>query len=192
LRLIVGLGNPGLRYVLTRHNLGWLVVDRLLDGLPRKRAQLKFSSEISGPHFINTYQVLVMKPLTYMNLSGKAVREALETYDIAPSDILVIFDDVDLPFGTLRFRSKGSAGGHKGMASVVLDVGTCEIPRLRLGIGSPAGNMVDHVLSTFTDNESRELPGLLDIAVDAARIWVSDDEEKVKSYLASHKVPGIN
>lgn len=189
MRLIVGLGNPGLRYGLTRHNLGWFVVDRLMDSLPEKRAQMKFRSETSGPYLIDNSKVLVMKPLTYMNLSGKAVREAVEFYDIGPPDILVIFDDVDLPYGTLRFRSRGSAGGHKGMSSVILDLGTCEIPRLRFGIGSPAGNMVDHVLSTFTEEESQQLPELLDIAVDAARIWVSGDDEKVKSFLASHRVP---
>ena len=135
MKLIVGLGNPGKTYEKTRHNVGFLVIDVLADKLGIEVKQKKFRALIAQTK-INDETVILMKPQTYMNLSGDAVIKAMQFYNIEPQDILVIYDDMDLPAGKLRLREKGSAGGHKGMKDIIHILKTQEINRIRIGIGT--------------------------------------------------------
>lgn len=175
MRLLVGLGNPGPRYTSTRHNIGWMIIDRLTSEINPLKRVLRFESEVLGPVKFSGETTVFLKPLTYMNLSGHAVRKAVSFYDIATPDILVIYDDAVLPLGKLRLRSKGTSGGHNGMASVIRELGTVEIPRLRVGVGEPRGDIVDHVLSPFKKEESDVLDSIFDNAARAVTIWLSDD-----------------
>ncbi|HPI97543.1 MAG TPA: aminoacyl-tRNA hydrolase [Synergistales bacterium] len=177
MRLIVGLGNPGPRYTFTRHNIGWLVIDHLTSVLTPVKKILRFESEVFGPVKSAGQTVLFLKPLTFMNLSGQAVRKAISFYGIALTDVLIIYDDVALPLGKLRLRSKGTAGGHNGMASVIRELGTLDIPRLRIGVGEHRGDIVEYVLSPFNAYESDALESILCDAAKAADMWLSNDIE---------------
>ncbi len=136
MKLIVGLGNPGRQYADTKHNIGFMVVDYLAGKLGIKVDKIKFKS-IIGEGFVGTEKIVLAKPQTYMNLSGEAVLDMVQWYKPEPQDMLVIFDDMDLPLGKLRLRMKGSAGGHNGMKSIIYLVQSDEFPRLRIGIGRP-------------------------------------------------------
>ncbi|WP_456342065.1 aminoacyl-tRNA hydrolase [Thermovibrio sp.] len=164
-RLVVGLGNPGKEYEKTRHNVGWWVVDRVAEELGLSLSREKFSA-LYGEYSTPRGKVFFIKPLTYMNRSGEAVGRFARFFKIQPSEILVIYDDLDLPPGALRLRLKGSSGGHKGVESVIQALGTKEFPRLRVGIGRPQRKeeVVDFVLSPFG---SKELP-LIEKAVEKA------------------------
>ena len=164
LRLVVGLGNPGPKYTNTRHNVGFLVVEKL--------------AETEGEAFEHSKRWLadvarfgqgsyLVKPQTYMNLSGEAVAKIAHFYRIEPEEILVIYDDIALPLGRLRIRGKGSAGGHNGMRSIIQHLGTEHFPRLRVGIGNNElpGGMIDHVLGKFLNSERSELEKAVDRAV---------------------------
>lgn len=162
-RLVVGLGNPGREYADTRHNVGFLLVDRLA---ARERAtwrhERRWQAEVArtGPiHFC--------KPLTYMNLSGQSVRALADFHKIVPGEVLVIVDDFALPLGKLRLRPGGSAGGHNGLKSIIAHLGTQTFPRLRIGIGGATGDTVDHVLGRFALAERGPLDQSLERAVDA-------------------------
>jgi len=147
---LFGLGNPGREYIYTRHNAGWLFVDYFAF---RENIKLRPGR---GEFFIGENENFVLvKPTTFMNLSGIAVREVVESYGIEDyTSIIVVLDDADLPFGKLRLRLKGSAGSHNGLASVIAELGTEQIPRLRIGIGRPDGiPLKDYVLSEFSDEE---------------------------------------
>ena len=157
MKLIVGLGNPGKQYAYTRHNVGFMVIDYLADKMGIKVDKIKFKS-ILGQGFCGAEKVVLAKPQTYMNLSGEAVLDLAQWYKLAPEDILVIFDDMDLPVGNLRLRMKGGAGGHNGMKSIIYLLQSEDFPRLRLGIGRPENEMmesVDFVLSKFSDEEAK-------------------------------------
>ncbi len=174
--LIVGLGNPGVRYANTRHNIGFRCVDALAErhGLSFAKQQGKAliaSGTIAGR------PVLLAKPQTYMNASGESVSALASFYKIAPDRILVIFDDLDLPVGTLRMRKSGGAGGQKGMKSIIEKLGTQEFSRLRFGIGRPPGRMdpADYVLLPFRDNdESILVAEAIDRAVQAVHTWLAE------------------
>ena len=134
MKLIVGLGNPGQEYSNTRHNTGFLVLDILSDKLNVKMNRKAFNSLIGKTRY-NNHQVLLMKPQTYMNNSGEAIRRVINYYQLDPQeDLLVIYDDLDLNYGQIRLRSKGSAGGHKGIKSIIVNIRTQEFPRIRIGI----------------------------------------------------------
>lgn len=167
--LIVGLGNPGKRFDLTRHNAGFLVLDRLADKLGVKIGKIKFQSLI-GETQIDGEKVVLMKPQTFMNLSGEAVRAAAEYYKIECKDIIVIYDDIDIPFGTIRLRPKGSAGTHNGMRNIVYQLESDVFPRVRIGIKSDQRGMELHefVLSRFPKDEEKMLEDVLDRGADAA------------------------
>ncbi|MBI2411346.1 MAG: aminoacyl-tRNA hydrolase [Candidatus Kerfeldbacteria bacterium] len=155
MKLIIGLGNPGSEYEKTRHNVGWRVLDFLqLDFAVEK----KFNAELARRD-----NVLFCKPLTFMNNSGVAVRTIADYYKIAPADIVVIYDDKDLPFGTVRIRSTGSAGGHNGVASVIQHLGTMEFGRMRIGILSEEhrGDTSNFVLARFSKDEETLVPKML-------------------------------
>ena len=157
--MIVGLGNPGRQYVGTRHNIGFEIADALCAKYDIKLKKSKFRAEM-GDGRIGGEKVLVVKPQTYMNLSGEAVRDIAEYYDIESERILVIFDDISLPVGKLRIRIKGSAGGHNGVKNIIYQLGTDEFPRIKVGIGAPehAGyELKDYVLGRFSEDEIKIL-----------------------------------
>ncbi len=162
-RLVVGLGNPGREYADTRHNVGFLLVDRLAN---RDRAdwrrERRWQADVARAGTVH-----LCKPLTYMNLSGQSVRAAADFYKIAPGEILIVLDDFALPLGKLRLRPGGSSGGHNGLKSVIEHLGTQEVPRLRIGIGGADGSTVDHVLGRFALAEREPLEQSLARAVDA-------------------------
>ncbi len=167
--LIAGLGNPDLKYAATRHNVGFEAAARLRDKYARGGEKRKFHSLLSQG-VVGEESCVILRPQTYMNNSGIAVREAADYYRIPPEKILILYDDVDLPLGALRLRKNGSAGGHNGMKSVIEHLGTSEIPRIRIGVGArPDGReLADYVLGTFSKEEMPTILEALDRAADAA------------------------
>jgi PTH1 family peptidyl-tRNA hydrolase len=177
-KIVVGLGNPGSQYAQTRHNVGWMVLDRLADraGWSGRGRQRDASNVVMGRY--RGLDVTLVKPLTYMNDSGLAVRKVLAR-DRAPlGDLLIVADDFALPFGKLRVREAGSHGGHNGLRSIVEELGTEKFNRLRVGIGDPNRRGADHVLSTFMPDERQRLDELIDAAADAVEAWARDGANK--------------
>lgn len=172
-KVVVGLGNPGSEYAETRHNVGFMVLDELSRRSPATSASKRFRS-VLRENRMNGEKVILVAPQTFMNLSGHAVREVMHWYHVPPEEMLVIVDDLNLPFGSLRMRHRGSAGGHNGLASIIEQTGSMEFPRLRLGIGRGGGASRAHVLSRFAPDERTELPGFIDKAADAAELWLRD------------------
>jgi PTH1 family peptidyl-tRNA hydrolase len=177
-KLIVGLGNPGSQYAGTRHNIGWMVLDRMADRAGRSgRGRQRDASERIQMRY-KGLDLILAKPLTYMNLSGAAVKKLMVRDRIPLADLLIVTDDFALPFGKLRFREAGSHGGHNGLRSVVEELGTEKFSRLRIGIGEPGRGAIDHVLSTFAPDERDRMPILLDAAADAVEAWARDGTSK--------------
>ncbi|MEB3238133.1 MAG: aminoacyl-tRNA hydrolase [Candidatus Sericytochromatia bacterium] len=174
MKLVVGLGNPGAEYAETRHNAGFMVLDRLsarFSGIPRREA--RFKGEVADVR-AGGERVLLLWPMTYMNLSGESVK-ALQTFHKIPlQDILLVSDDIDLPVGGLRYRRQGSAGGQKGLQSIIRHLATQDVARLRVGVGArPEGwDLADWVLSRFRGDEREALDGALVRAEDAVVRWV--------------------
>ena len=168
-QLIIGLGNPGRQYQETRHNVGFMVLDRLaaasgasFQSVPKWQSHL---AKIPG------CGTILLKPQTFMNLSGRAIQQILAFHKWSPEEILVIYDDATLPLGTLRFREKGSAGGHNGIKSILQHLGNDLFPRLKLGIGtSEPGEIVGHVLGKFSPDEQPILENMLATALDAVQL----------------------
>jgi len=177
-KIVVGLGNPGNQYAETRHNIGWMVLDRLADragwvGRGRERdASRVVQGRFQGP------DLTLAKPLTYMNDSGIAVRKILARERAALGDLLIVADDFALPFGKLRFREGGSGGGHNGLGSIIDELGTEKFSRLRVGIGEPDRHAIDHVLSRFSPDERQRLAELINTAADAVQAWAHDGTNK--------------
>jgi peptidyl-tRNA hydrolase, PTH1 family len=182
MKLIVGLGNPGREYRDTRHNVGFMVVDEIV-----RRHGLNWAmapSQVPDAFVVKKFgadPLLLAKPLTYMNRSGDAVAALSRYYDIAPADMLVVVDEVDLPFGRLRARARGSGGTHNGLRSLVERLGSTEFPRLRLGVGrgDERRDLADHVLSKFERDEQEALEGFIARAADAAEMFAVDGIGKV-------------
>lgn len=177
MKLIVGLGNPGREYVHTRHNAGFEVMDAIADHVSADISQKKFKALIDKVR-IGNESVLLMKPQTYMNNSGEAVRAAMDFYHLTPQDLLVIYDDMDMPVGRLRLRQKGSAGGHNGIKSIIAQLGTEEFPRIRVGVGAkpnPQYDLANWVLSKFSEEDMTALQPALEHAADAAVKIVGGD-----------------
>lgn len=173
MKIVVGLGNPGREYAGTRHNIGFMVVNRLARVAGGTTVKKRFRSEIVEGQLDGEKLVLVA-PQTYMNLSGHAVREVVNWYHLPLDDLLVVADDLDLPFGTLRMRTRGSAGGHNGLASIIEQLGTQEVPRLKIGIGRGPGNAFSRVLSRFSPEEEKDLPDLIERAATGVRLWARE------------------
>lgn len=168
--LVAGLGNPGQKYQNTRHNMGFLTVDLLAEQKNMKLNRVKFKSAYNILSFAGC-RCLVMKPQTYMNLSGEAVREAAQFYKVPADHVLVIYDDVSLPGGKLRVRPSGSAGGHNGIKNIIAHLGTQDFPRIKIGTGAPAGGgeeMVDWVTGVPSQAEREVLFESFERAVQAA------------------------
>ena len=175
--LVAGLGNPGRRYRRNRHNIGFMVIDRLAEtaGIRLGRVQ---SNAIVGDGYLAGKSLILAKPQTYMNLSGNAVGSLARYYRIPMGKLLVIFDEIDLPFGTLRFREQGGSGGHNGMKSIIDRIGR-DFPRLRLGVDRPPGYMepADYVLQNFSEGELPIVTEMIDLAVAAIQLYLQDGIE---------------
>ncbi|MBA2876707.1 aminoacyl-tRNA hydrolase [Thermaerobacillus caldiproteolyticus] len=158
MKLFVGLGNPGKEYEQTRHNVGFMVIDELMRRWNLSLNQAKFNG-IFASHIVSGEKVILCKPLTYMNLSGECIRPLMDYYKINIEDLVVIYDDLDLPVGKIRLRTKGSAGGHNGIKSLIHHLGTQQFKRIRIGIGRPehGQKVTDYVLGRFTAEESSEI-----------------------------------
>jgi len=180
LKIVVGLGNPGDRYAGTRHNIGWLVLDRIAERAGWGNGRERDASRIVWGRF-RGLDITLAKPLTYMNDSGIAVRKILAREHAPLGDLLVVVDDLALPFGKLRFREGGGPGGHNGLRSIITEMGTEKFSRLRVGIGEPDRNAVDHVLSRFAADEAARLDELLDAAADAVEAWARDGTSKASN-----------
>lgn len=181
-RVIVGLGNPGQKYARTRHNAGFMAADALarergVREWRRECESLVCSTEIAGT------QVAIAKPLTYMNLSGHAVELLLAHYSLSPRELVVVLDDLNLPFGGIRIRERGSAGGHHGLESILRSLATDEVPRIRLGIGeenAPA-DKAEFVLAEFPPDRDQILDGMISRAARAVEMMIADGIEKTMS-----------
>jgi peptidyl-tRNA hydrolase, PTH1 family len=173
MKLVVGLGNPGSKYQGTRHNIGFELVDRLALG----GSQSSFSSKFEGQQAeieIDYRRVLLLKPQTFMNLSGRSVSQAIRFYKLPVTDLLVVCDDLSLPVGKLRIRPGGSDGGQKGLRDIAAQLGTDEYPRLRIGIGENEGvDAADYVLSRFRNSERSAVEDALILASQAVDVWVT-------------------
>lgn len=174
MKLIVGLGNVGKQYEASRHNIGFMVVDELARrwGLTWRSDKLSFVAELHSP-----YRLLLLKPKTYMNLSGEAVRHYADFYRVADEEIAIIQDDLDLPAGKSRVRRKGSAGGHNGLKSVIQHLGTTEFARFKIGIGHPGEEkktVINHVLTKFNEEEKKEIQKAVDKTADAVITWLDE------------------
>jgi len=173
IKLIVGLGNPTQRYAHNRHNVGFMIVERFAHAHGWRFARKRFNAEIAEGA-VDGVRVMLAKPQTFMNDSGEAIGKLFAFYKIAPHDLMVVYDDLDLPQGKLRIRSKGSAGGHHGMESIIARIGTSDFPRLRIGIGRPnPADDIDHVLSDFSGDERELMDETFARAVDAIAVWAT-------------------
>ncbi|MDO5725808.1 MAG: aminoacyl-tRNA hydrolase [Tissierellia bacterium] len=165
--IICGLGNLGARYENTRHNVGFMTIDKLAKDLKIKVNRIKFKSLTEMTHIAGE-KVLLMKPTTFMNLSGDALIEAINFYKVPLQNVIVIYDDVDIPFSELRIRKKGSAGTHNGMKSIISRTNSQDFPRLRIGIGKHQFmDLADYVLSQFSKSEREEIDKTIEIAAKA-------------------------
>lgn len=175
MKMIIGLGNPGKQYEDTRHNIGFKVIDQLAESLSAPPMQSKFNGMFSTVHTSNG-KVLLVKPLTFMNLSGQCVIPLMNYFNVNVEDILVLYDDLDIAPGKIRLRQKGSAGGHNGMKSIISHLGTQDFKRIRIGVGRPTNRMSisDYVLSNFS---KEELPIMKEVTMkvsDACEDWLRD------------------
>lgn len=164
--LIVGLGNPGREYENTRHNIGFAAIDIIAEKYNIDVNRTKFKGEY-GEGFINGNKVILLKPYTFMNLSGESVREAIDFYKLTEEEVLIIYDDISLEVGRLRIREKGSAGGHNGIKSIINHMETDVFTRIKIGVGAPKGDLVNHVLGKFSKEEVNILKQTLDVVAKA-------------------------
>ncbi len=180
MKLIVGLGNPGKQYEKTRHNAGFMAVDETARLLGIIMNQIKFKGMI-GEGRVGSEKVILLKPLTYMNLSGESLIQVLQFYKPELDQILVIYDDLDTQVGQIRLRMKGSAGGHNGIKSIIQHVGTEEFYRIRVGIGRPqqGEKVVDYVLEPFMKAEEGDIHTAVKKSAEAARTWIAEPFEQV-------------
>lgn len=179
MKLIVGLGNPGFQYAMTRHNVGFMVIDRLIRQIPDAIEKTGFKGRYVKTKW-NGEDIILLKPETFMNLSGESIRPVMDFYKIAIDDLIVVYDDVDLPPGALRIRSSGSSGGHNGLKSTIAHLGSTQFKRIRVGIGKdPVRPTADHVLSTFTKEESPLIEAAIDTSVKALSVWMTQPFEIV-------------
>ena len=181
--MLVCLGNPGDEYENTRHNIGFMAADRLSSREGTRFSKLRYRA-LTGEIDVKGQRVLVLKPQTYMNLSGESVKLAGGFYKIPPERVLVISDDVALPLGKLRIRAGGSAGGHNGLKNIIAHLGTDQFPRIRVGVGAPAHpehEMIDWVIGHFTSQEKKTVEEAVDRAVDAALCLMSQGVQEAQN-----------
>jgi len=173
-KLVVGLGNPGPRYTRSRHNAGFQCVERIASAYGMSAGTVMFKAYVTRGH-MNGERVVLARPLTFMNLSGLAVRPLVRWYHLPPADLLVVHDDLDLPLGKIRLREKGGAGGHKGMRSIIEALGSQQFARLRIGIGRPVrGEPQEYVLRDFTCAQAAVMEDTYQRAVAAVAFFVAE------------------
>ena len=185
----MGLGNPGSKYQNTRHNIGWMVLDRLADRHGAAGSVKTKDAAATARGRLGDDELILVKPMTYMNRSGEAVRKAMARERVPMKDVLVVVDDMDLPFGRLRMKAKGSAGGHNGLRSIIGEMGTESFARLRVGIGAPRGGAISHVLGDFAHAEQQHLDLILDAAADAVELWAEQGPQVVANEWNGWKPP---
>ena len=177
-KIVVGLGNPGAQYEKTRHNIGWMVLDRIAERAGWEgKGRTRDAAAIAMGRF-RGLDLMIVKPLTFMNDSGLAVRKVLAREHAPLGDLLIVADDFALPFGKLRFRENGGPGGHNGLGSIIDELRTEKFSRLRVGIGAPERGFIDHVLAPFQPDERQRLDGLLEAAADAVEEWARHGTSK--------------
>jgi len=182
LKIVVGLGNPGSKYEFTRHNIGFRIVDSLAQDIEVEFKKVKSYYSLISRGMVNNHKVMLVKPQTFMNLSGRAVSKVVSYYKIPIQDLLIVYDDLNLELGQIRIRKKGSAGGHKGIESIIQYLHSEEIPRLRIGIGNPLANFnfdyVSYVLSNFNNEEKDKIGEVIQLSTDAIKTVIEDGLEK--------------
>lgn len=184
--LIVGLGNPGKQYEQTRHNIGFDVIDYMANKYNIDVNREKFKG-ICGEGFIENKKVILLKPLTYMNLSGESIREFANFYKLEDDEIIVVYDDISLDIGRLRIREKGSAGGHNGIKSIIQNLGGDKFPRVKVGVGQPKDNLVNHVLGKFSKEDREHIEKVIPVVSDAIVEIVKNDAKE-----SMNKFNGVN
>ena len=175
--LIVGLGNPGKEYDGTRHNIGFEAIDYLSDKYNIDLNREKFKG-VFGEGFIKGKKVILLKPTTYMNLSGDCIRDISNFYKLSNEEIIVLYDDISLPVGRLRIREKGSHGGHNGIKSIIANLQSDVFPRVKIGVGAPKGDLVSHVLGKFSKEENEVLDRTLKTVTEAVEIIIEKDTKE--------------
>lgn len=189
--LIVGLGNPGKEYNNTRHNIGFEVIDYLSNKYNIEINRKKFKG-VCGEGFIANEKVILLKPETYMNLSGESVREVINFYKISTEEIIIIYDDISLEVGKLRIREKGSAGGHNGIKSIIANLSSQVFPRIKVGVGQPKDNLISHVLGRFSKEESTVLEEVIEASSKAVEIIIKDGTKEAMNKLNGFKASSID
>ena len=182
MKIVVGLGNPGLKYEFNRHNIGFRIVDSLARNIEIEFKKVKSYYSLISRGMINNHKVMLVKPQTFMNLSGRAVSKVVSYYKIPLRDLLIVYDDLNLELGQVRIRKKGSTGGHKGIESIMQYLDSEEIPRLRIGIGNSSVdfnfNYVPYVLSNFNNEERDKIGEVIQLSTDAIKTVIEDGFEK--------------
>ncbi len=173
MKVVVGLGNPGKQYAGTRHNVGFDLVDYLAAAPSVAAFRNKFQSEVAEWRD-GSEAILLVKPQTFMNLSGRSVRQLIDFYKLSLSDLLIVCDDINLPLGKLRVRSQGTHGGQNGLRNIQEQLGTIEYPRLRIGVGAPSNDAVGHVLGKFKPSEREVIAEALAQAAQGVLVWLQD------------------
>jgi PTH1 family peptidyl-tRNA hydrolase len=176
--MVVGLGNPGLQYKFSRHNIGFRIIDNLAREMETEFKKVKsYDSLVSRGKLMN-HKLILVKPQTYMNLSGKSASKIVSYYRISFQDLLIVYDDLNLELGQIRIRKRGSAGGHKGVESIIQYLNSKDIPRLRIGIGKPSINSnfdyASYVLSNFKDNEKDKISEVIQLSTEAIKTVIED------------------
>ncbi len=188
MKIVVGLGNPGSKYEFTRHNIGFRIVDNLARDMETEFKKAKSYYSLISRGMINNHKVILVKPQTFMNLSGRAVNRVVSYYKIPLQDLLIVYDDLNLELGKIRIRKRGSAGGHKGMESIMQYLNSEDIPRLRVGIGNPSLNFnfdcVSYVLSNFNNDEEDKIKGTIKLSTEVINIIIREDgfEKAMRKY----------
>jgi PTH1 family peptidyl-tRNA hydrolase len=180
--MVVGLGNPGLQYEFSRHNIGFRIIDNLAREIETEFKKVKSYDSLISRGKINNHDLRLVKPQTYMNLSGKSVNKIVSYYRISFQDLLIVYDDLNLELGQIRIRKRGSAGGHKGVESIIQYLNSEDIPRLRIGIGKTSINSnfdyASYVLSNFNDNEKDKISEVIQLSTEAIKTVIEDGLEK--------------
>ena len=186
MKIVVGLGNPGKKYDGTRHNVGFAVLDTLGQAPGVGKFQSRFDAQVAE-WFSGGEKVLLLKPETFMNLSGRAVRQAVDFYQVELPDVLVVCDDISLPLGKLRFRARGTHGGHNGLRDIQNHLGTTEYSRLRIGVDAPGDDAVDHVLGRFRPSERPAIEDAVLRASQGVDLWVREGVAKCMNQYNARK-----
>lgn len=185
MKIIAGLGNPGIKYETTRHNVGFIAVDLIGEALDCEIEERAFGGLCARCHY-NGEKIILAKPQLFMNLSGECVGRLANYYKVENEDVLVISDDIDQPVGALKMKEGGSSGGHNGLKSIIAHLGGEDFPRLKIGIDSGSYGAIDHVLGTFSEEEWEQITPILEAARDAALHWIEEGAKPTMNKFNRH------